>query len=157
MCTQLVRLFRTEPTTDWILTMPSTTRIWCSSPRNTFFSNTSALGGQQSITQTEKCEALEMNEFIVTFLKNFCGALVKQLVGYQPQVDEGSLIAEENFGKLTFSAFALSRELRLLITFYLPHLRLTLETSGFSWRFNCLYELISDNQQILKPGEIYGV
>lgn len=69
MCTQLVRLFQTEPTTAWILTMPSTTRIWCSSLRNIFFSNTSALGGQQSITQTEKCEALEMNEFIVTFLK----------------------------------------------------------------------------------------
>lgn len=83
MCTQLVRLFQTEPTTAWILTMPSTTRIWCSSPRNTFFSNTSALGGQQSITQTEKCDALEMNEFTVTFLKNCCGALVKQLVGYQ--------------------------------------------------------------------------
>ena len=155
MCTQLVRLFQTEPTTVWILTMPSTTRIWCSSLRNTFFSNTSALGGQQSITQTEKCEALEMNEFIVTFLKNFCGALVKQLVGYQPQVDEGRQIAEQNFGKLTFSAFAFSRELILLITFYLPHL--TLETSAFGWRFNCLYELISDNQQILKLREIYGV
>ena len=156
MCTQLVRLFQTEPTTAWILTMPSTTRIWCSSLRNTFFSNTSALGGQQSITQTEKCDALEMNEFTVTFLKNCCGALVKQLVGYQPQGDKGKQTAEENFGKLTFSAFALFRGLILLITFYLPHL--TLETSAFGWRLNCLYEIISDNQQILKKlGEIYSV
>ena len=107
MCTQLVCLFQTEPTTAWILTMPSTTRIWCSSLRNIFFSNTSALGGQQSITQTEKCDALEMNEFTVTFLKNCCGALVKQLVGYQPQGDKGKQTAEEE--KLTFSVFALFR------------------------------------------------
>ena len=80
---------------------------------------------------------------------------MKQLVGYQPHGDKGKQTAEENFGKLTFSAFALFRGLILLITFYLPHL--TLETSAFGWRLNCLYEIISDNQQILKLGEIYGV